>query len=123
MRFEWDENKRISNLDKHGLDFADAEIVFSDPNAFSGPDDRYNDDRWQLVGKLIDTIIVLVAYIEPDSETIRVISMRKTTSREKERYLQELAHHANDSMVHLLEKLEKERRFKEESEKLKYENE
>ncbi len=28
MRFEWDEAKRKSNLKVHGLDFAEAEIVF-----------------------------------------------------------------------------------------------
>ncbi len=123
MKFEWDENKRDSNLAKHGLDFADAEVVFSDPNALSGPDNRFNDDRWQLIGKLEDTLIILVAYKELDTETIRVISMRKATTNEKERYFQELALHANDPIVHLLERLERERRFKEESERLKKENE
>jgi hypothetical protein len=28
MRFEWDERKRFSNAEKHGLDFLDAELVF-----------------------------------------------------------------------------------------------
>jgi len=30
IAFEWDENKRLSNLAKHGLDFVDAVVVFSD---------------------------------------------------------------------------------------------
>jgi uncharacterized protein len=30
--FEWDENKRISNLEKHGIDFIDAIEIFSDLN-------------------------------------------------------------------------------------------
>lgn len=28
MRFEWDEQKRRSNIGKHGLDFEDVEEVF-----------------------------------------------------------------------------------------------
>lgn len=33
MRFIWDETKRQTNLNKHGLDFADAEQVFAGPMA------------------------------------------------------------------------------------------
>ncbi|KKO19711.1 MAG: BrnT family toxin [Candidatus Brocadia sp.] len=28
MRFEWDEKKRLRNLKKHGVDFADLERMF-----------------------------------------------------------------------------------------------
>lgn len=31
--FTWDEVKRLSNLQKHGLDFADAHRVFAGPMA------------------------------------------------------------------------------------------
>ena len=31
MRFTWDEAKRKANLEKHGLDFADAHRVFEQP--------------------------------------------------------------------------------------------
>ena len=29
MEFEWDESKRLSNLDKHGIDFEDVLAVFA----------------------------------------------------------------------------------------------
>ncbi len=32
MRFEWDEEKRISNLQNHGIDFVDVEKVFKGDN-------------------------------------------------------------------------------------------
>jgi hypothetical protein len=32
VRFEWDEQKRLSNLEKHGLDFLDAAVVFETPH-------------------------------------------------------------------------------------------
>ena len=28
MTYEWDENKRCLNLEKHGLDFYDADLVY-----------------------------------------------------------------------------------------------
>ena len=31
MDFEWDERKRLTNLDKHGLDFVEAEEMFEGP--------------------------------------------------------------------------------------------
>jgi uncharacterized DUF497 family protein len=31
MNFEWDPNKADSNLDKHGVSFAEASTAFSDP--------------------------------------------------------------------------------------------
>jgi uncharacterized DUF497 family protein len=31
MLFTWDEAKRQSNLQQHGLDFADAEKIFAGP--------------------------------------------------------------------------------------------
>jgi uncharacterized DUF497 family protein len=33
MQYEWDEAKAASNLQKHGVDFADAVGVFDDPFA------------------------------------------------------------------------------------------
>ena len=33
MRFEWDDEKAISNLEKHGVSFGEATEVFYDPNA------------------------------------------------------------------------------------------
>ncbi|MDR1086692.1 MAG: BrnT family toxin, partial [Endomicrobium sp.] len=35
MIYEWDENKRLSNLKKHGLDFSDAHYIFEDTQAIS----------------------------------------------------------------------------------------
>ena len=53
MRFEWDEAKRKSNLKVHGLDFADAALVFGGLTA-SYEDDRfrYNEQRFVSLGLL-----------------------------------------------------------------------
>jgi glycerol-3-phosphate dehydrogenase len=36
MRYLWDETKRRSNLAKHGLDFADADLVLDNARAVTG---------------------------------------------------------------------------------------
>ena len=48
MQFEWDEAKRKSNLKTHGLDFADAELVFGGLTA-SYEDDRFHYDEQRFV--------------------------------------------------------------------------
>lgn len=82
MEFKWDEAKRQTNLDKHQLDFADAEIVFSGIT-FTFEDDRfeYGEDRFITLGLLRGVVLVL-AHTERN-DTIRVISMRKATKNEQ----------------------------------------
>lgn len=87
MRFEWDERKRQENLRKHGLDFGDV------PEPFLGPmlvklDTRmdYGEDRWVGIGVCKNRVVVVV-YVEDEvNETIRVISLRKALSHERQRY-------------------------------------
>jgi uncharacterized protein len=51
MRFEWEERKRESNLEKHGLDFLDAELIFRGA-LYSYPSERQSEARWTTVGLL-----------------------------------------------------------------------
>jgi uncharacterized DUF497 family protein len=90
MKFEWDEQKNQSNIDKHGLDFADAYRLFSLP-MLVGLDEReeYEEERWIGIG-LLDGRVVVVVYTELDEETARVISLRKALSHERTRYEQYL---------------------------------
>ena len=85
MKFEWDEEKRKVNVQKHGLDFADAEEIFAVP-MFAARDDRadYGEVRFVGIG-FLRNIIVVVVYTEPDEETVRVISLRKALTHERER--------------------------------------
>ena len=50
MRLTWDEDKRRSNIDKHGLDFIDAETVFAGP-LFTFEDKRrhYREQRLFII--------------------------------------------------------------------------
>jgi len=85
VKFEWDENKRQINLQKHGIDFTEADEIFGNP-LLSKIDKRYyNEDRWIGLG-ITHRCVVLVVYAEPDEETIRIISIRKATKRERNTY-------------------------------------
>jgi uncharacterized protein len=58
MRFEWDEAKRRSNLNRHGLDFIDVVEVFRG-TVFSCVDDRFDYDeiRFLTIGVLEDGVV------------------------------------------------------------------
>jgi uncharacterized DUF497 family protein len=88
--FEWDESKAESNLRKRRVSFADALLVFSDPYALI-EDDRvvYDEMRWQMLGLTGTAVLVLVVHTmqtEGKDEIIRIISARKATRKERERY-------------------------------------
>lgn len=87
MQFTWDEAKRRANLDKHGLDFADAHKVFAGPIVlFEDDRDDYGEQRMIAVG-LLEALVVLIVHVETD-DTIRIISMRKADSDETDLYYQ-----------------------------------
>lgn len=90
MKFIWDRNKNEINIEKHGLDFADAYKVFESP-MMVGLDERkeYGEDRWIGIGLLDNTRVVVIVFTEPEEDTIRVISFRKATTHERKKYEQE----------------------------------
>jgi uncharacterized protein len=85
MRFTWDDRKRLENIRKHALDFAEAEIVFRGLT-YTIEDTRfdYSEQRFATLG-LLGTTVVVIAHTEVGHE-VRVISMRKATRREQAIY-------------------------------------
>lgn len=93
MRVEWDEKKRRENIRKHGIDFADAHKIFTQP-LLKELDDRfdYDEERWIGIGFLEGRIVVVV-FMEredTDEEVIRIISLRKALTHERSKYEQAL---------------------------------
>lgn len=87
MRYIWDETKRQTNLKRHGLDFADAEKVFTGPLVlFEDSRQDYGEQRMIGIG-LLDVLVVLIVHVESEEE-IRIISMRKADSDETDLYFQ-----------------------------------
>jgi len=57
--FEWDENKRIGNLDKHGIDFEDASELFYGP-VIVRRSNRNSEERWIAIGRARDRIVSVI---------------------------------------------------------------
>jgi hypothetical protein len=88
MNFDWDDSKAESNKAKHGVSFAEAATVFSDPGAIELFDRKSSDDedRWILVGRSAKSHILLVVFVERAEQLIRIISARKAVKDEIDHY-------------------------------------
>jgi uncharacterized DUF497 family protein len=89
--FEWDGRKDRANIAKHGIPFQSAAAVFDDPFRL----DEWNrsvtsEERRHVIGVAGDNLLVLfVVYTERKSDgqkTIRIISARKASRKERGRY-------------------------------------
>jgi len=86
VSFEWDPAKAAANLEKHGVDFADAVSVLSDDFALTVQDpDSESEERFVSLGTDAYERLLVVVYTWRD-ERIRIISARRATGRERRRY-------------------------------------
>ena len=89
MEFEWDEAKRLANLRKHSIDFANVSAVF-EGDIITVEDDRfeYGEQRFITLG-LLQGLVIAVVHTERD-ECTRIISARKATKYEQRTYFERL---------------------------------
>ncbi len=85
MEFQWDGRKAASNLNKHGVDFADAVTVLDDEIALTVRDERPGEDRYVTIGMDAIGQLLVVVYAWR-GERVRIISARKATPRERKSY-------------------------------------
>jgi uncharacterized DUF497 family protein len=85
MSYEWDPNKAITNIEKHGIDFTDAVTVFDDLNAVTIDDPDYDEQRFITIAMDAFGRILVVTYTWR-GDIIRLISARKATKRERKQY-------------------------------------
>jgi len=83
MAYEWDETKRQSNIDKHGLDFVAAN-AFDWNSAMIIEDLRQDEERFIAYGYIEQRLVCIVFTVR--DENIRIISMRKANKREVKKY-------------------------------------
>jgi uncharacterized DUF497 family protein len=89
LTFEWDDNKSVSNKKKHGISFEEAQTVFLDENALliHDPDHSLEEDRFVLLGMSFKLRLLIVCHCYRKAENvIRIISARKATPAEQEKY-------------------------------------
>ena len=85
MEYEWDPNKADRNLRKHGVDFVDAAIAFDEDRAITLPDEHPMEERYLTFGTDAQGRVLAISYALKGS-TIRIISARTATSRERAQY-------------------------------------
>jgi uncharacterized DUF497 family protein len=87
MKFEWDRTKATANQAKHAVPFEEAVSVFYDPLAatFPDPDHSVGERRLITYGHSQHGRLLVLSHTESE-DTIRVISARVATAREKKRY-------------------------------------
>lgn len=84
--FEWDDNKNSANIEKHGLDFRDAVIIFDNP-IIETIDNRnnYGEVRYIAFGES-NVGVVRVVYTRRKHNIIRIISAWKAGSNDRRKY-------------------------------------
>jgi uncharacterized DUF497 family protein len=83
LKIVWDEPKRLANLEKHGLDFADLNETFFDSAVVIPSHNKSR--RWIAVGVNIRGVVVVV-FARLGREGVSIISMRPASRNERKLY-------------------------------------
>ena len=84
MIFEWDEAKRLINIERHGLDFAVAVALFDGRPMITRPSPYLAEERYLSVASLSGRVVTAVW--TPRFNAIRLISVRSARDGEKREY-------------------------------------
>ncbi|HLH32680.1 MAG TPA: BrnT family toxin [Terriglobia bacterium] len=84
MVFEFDSAKSTANKAKHGIDFVEAQEIWSDNDRLEIPARTSDEPRYQVIGRIGEK--TWSAFITYRNEKIRIISVRRARPEEEERY-------------------------------------
>ncbi|MDR0479543.1 MAG: BrnT family toxin [Burkholderiaceae bacterium] len=96
MLYEWDEAKRVVNLQKHGLDFLDVDLVLESPYVRIVDSPRGSQMRQQAFAYVFERLHVLTVVFVPGDNHCRVISFRPAKRKEKDSYYEWLEKNDRD---------------------------
>ncbi|SDB61062.1 hypothetical protein SAMN05660653_03166 [Desulfonatronum thiosulfatophilum] len=82
--FEYDDGKSLANLEKHGIDFIDAQALWRDPDLLEIQAKSDDESRFLVIGLIGRKH--WSAVITYRNGTIRLISVRRSRKREVELY-------------------------------------
>jgi uncharacterized protein len=89
MNFEWDEDKRLINIERHGFDFLDAVSMFDGRPVLTLASTFAAEERHLTVGSFNERFVTAVWTWRDDA--IRLISVRSARDGEKREYLAHVA--------------------------------
>ena len=87
-RATWDQDKDRQNIIKHGVSLREAETVLVDPLAAVSVDaiNSTHEDRFRLIGTASTGRLLIVIVAADARGTIRLVSARRPTRRERHEY-------------------------------------
>jgi uncharacterized DUF497 family protein len=87
FQVEWDAEKAEQNLRKHGISFEEALTVLADPLSFTLPDPGHSaeEQRMLVLGRSTADRMLILSITER-GESVRLISARAMTPRERRSY-------------------------------------
>ncbi len=80
MEFEFDPHKNEINKTKHGIDFIEAQKIWTDVNRIQIPARTQDESRFLVIGKIADKHWSAVITYRDDK--IRIISVRRSRNEE-----------------------------------------
>ena len=86
MHWTWDPNKNLENSSKHGISFETAQLVFEDPNFTTRLDHYPLEERWQAIGTVGNSFIIVVCTWPERGQPGRIITARLATRFERRQY-------------------------------------
>jgi hypothetical protein len=89
VEFEWDPEKAAANVKRRRISFSEGATVLDDPLSTTFPDSAHSEGemRFLTIGVSHRGHVLVVAHTERN-DTIRIISARRATRREREFYEQ-----------------------------------
>jgi len=86
VEYEWDTAKAAENRRKHGIDFVDSIAAIEDPNRLEEIDTReHEEERIRVIGMAAGNVLFVITTLRSD-RTCRIISARRATRYEQDRY-------------------------------------
>jgi uncharacterized DUF497 family protein len=80
IEFEFDERKSATNLEKHGINFIDAQLLWLDPDLLEIPARTDDEPRFLVIGRI--DFLHWSAVITYRTTKVRIISVRRSRSEE-----------------------------------------
>jgi uncharacterized DUF497 family protein len=78
IKFEFDPEKSVANLEKHGIDFVQAQAIWEDADYIEIPLKTDDEMRYIVIG-MIEVWSGIITY---RGESVRIISVRRSRKEE-----------------------------------------
>ncbi|MEI6262347.1 MAG: BrnT family toxin [Deltaproteobacteria bacterium] len=87
MIYEWDETKRLTNIEKHGYDLSYGDLVYESLDKVTSESHHSHEHQWCDVAMIEGELMALTLTYTVRGNAVRFISLRKASRKERRHYL------------------------------------